>query len=65
MSFVEQDDVLQTIEPVFALLGATTELMPMISEYMRIWYWVAPMDLALWTSLASIRATRSPFRPTS
>jgi putative MATE family efflux protein len=47
---------LQTIEPVFAMLGATTELMPMISEYMKIWYWVAPIDLALWTSLASIRA---------
>jgi len=47
---------LASIEPVFSLLGATPDLMPMINEYMNIWYWVAPMDIALWTSLASIRA---------
>ena len=47
---------LATIGPVFSLLGATPELMPLIGEYMSIWYWVAPMDIALWTSLASIRA---------
>jgi putative MATE family efflux protein len=47
---------LATIGPVFSLLGATTDLMPLISDYMSIWYWVAPVDIALWTSLASIRA---------
>lgn len=47
---------LATIPPLFSLLGATPELMPLIEEYMRVWYWVAPLDLALWTSLASIRA---------
>ena len=47
---------LLTIEPVFSLLGATSELMPLISAYMSVWYWVAPIDVALWTSLASIRA---------
>jgi len=47
---------LQTIAPVFALLGATPEVMPMIHDYMGIWYWVAPLDMALWTSLASMRA---------
>jgi putative MATE family efflux protein len=47
---------LATIGPVFSLLGATPELMPLISDYMNIWYWVAPVDIALWTSLASIRA---------
>lgn len=47
---------LATIPPLFSLLGATPELMPLIDEYMRMWYWVAPVDLALWTSLASIRA---------
>lgn len=47
---------LATIGPVFSMLGATAELMPLITEYMRIWYWVAPLDIALWTSLASIRA---------
>jgi len=47
---------LATIGPVFGLLGATTELMPLIHDYMGVWYWVAPLDIALWTSLASIRA---------
>jgi len=47
---------LATIDPVFALLGATPELMPLIHDYMGVWYWVAPLDIALWTSLASIRA---------
>jgi putative MATE family efflux protein len=47
---------LATVDPVFALLGATPELMPLIHEYMGVWYWVAPLDIALWTSLASIRA---------
>ncbi len=47
---------LATIEPVFALLGAPAELMPQITAYMSTWYWVAPLDSALWTCLASIRA---------
>lgn len=47
---------LASIGPVFSLLGATPELMPLISAYMGTWYWVAPVDLALWTALASIRA---------
>ena len=45
-----------TIGPVFSLLGATPELMPLIHEYMGTWYWVVPLDMALWTTLASIRA---------
>jgi len=28
----------------------------MIREYMEVWYWVAPLDIALWTSLAAMRA---------
>jgi Na+-driven multidrug efflux pump len=47
---------LATIGPVFSLLGATTELIPLVADYMNVWYWVAPLDIALWTSLASIRA---------
>jgi putative MATE family efflux protein len=47
---------LASMGPVFGLLGATPELMPLIEQYMATWYWVAPLDLALWTSLASIRA---------
>lgn len=45
-----------SIGPVFAMLGAPPELMPLIRDYMGVWYWVAPMDAALWTCLASIRA---------
>ena len=47
---------LLSIRPVFASLGATDELLPLIGQYMHVWYWVAPLDVALWTSLASIRA---------
>jgi putative MATE family efflux protein len=47
---------LATIEPVFGLLGAPADLLPQINAYMKVWYWVAPMDVALWTCLASIRA---------
>ena len=45
-----------TIGPVFRLLGATEELMPLIEDFMLIRYWVDPVEAALWTSLASIRA---------
>lgn len=44
------------IEPTFRLLGATDELLPIIREYMEVWYFVAPLDMALWCTLASIRA---------
>jgi len=47
---------LATIGPVFTGLGATTELMPLIRQYMHIWFWIAPTDACLWTSLASVRA---------
>ena len=45
-----------SIDPVFGLLGATDDLMPLIREFMEVWYWVEPMDAAMWTCLASIRA---------
>ena len=47
---------LATIEPVFKLLGAPDDLIPQIRAYMGVWYWVAPIDVTLWTCLASIRA---------
>ncbi len=47
---------LATIKPVFALLGATEELMPLITDYMQVRYWVDPVEATLWTCLASIRA---------
>ncbi|NND45190.1 MAG: MATE family efflux transporter, partial [Xanthomonadales bacterium] len=45
-----------TIGPLFQMLGATGEVIPLIREYMTTWYWVAPLDVALWASLAAIRA---------
>lgn len=45
-----------TIDAVFSLLGATSELLPLAHDYMGIWYWVVPLDMVLWTTLASIRA---------
>jgi len=45
-----------SIGPVFAMLGATPHLLPLVADYMHVWYWVAPLDMALWISLASIRA---------
>lgn len=47
---------LSTIGPVFRLLGATDEVIPLVRDYMGIWYWVAPVDMTLWIMLASIRA---------
>lgn len=47
---------LNSVDSVFSLLGATPELLPLIHDYMGTWYWVAPLDMALWTALASIRA---------
>jgi putative MATE family efflux protein len=45
-----------SIGPLFRLLGATDELLPLINEYMSIWYWSAPVSAVTWTCLASIRA---------
>jgi len=47
---------LLTIEPVFSALGATDELMPLISDYMSIWYWTEPASALIWTCLATMRA---------
>ena len=45
-----------TIRPVFSMLGATEELMPLIEDYMRIWYWLEPAETCMWTCLAAVRA---------
>ncbi len=47
---------LVTIRPVFSALGATEEVMPLIEDYMGIWYWVEPVAIAMWVCLAGIRA---------
>ena len=47
---------LMTIGPLFRMLGATAELLPLVDDYMSIWYWSAPASAVTWTCLASIRA---------
>jgi len=47
---------LMTIDPIFSALGATEELIPLITDYMSIWYWTEPASAVMWTCLASMRA---------
>ena len=47
---------LMTIEPLFRLLGATDELLPLIGDYMGIWYFAEPAAAVMWTCLAAMRA---------
>ncbi|MDO6746940.1 MATE family efflux transporter [Gilvimarinus sp. 1_MG-2023] len=45
-----------TIDPLFTLLGAPPELIPLIHQYMSIWYFSAPCLLVPMVALASLRA---------
>lgn len=45
-----------TIEPLFSLLGATPELLPLVRDYMEIWYVSAPFLMVPQVSLAALRA---------
>lgn len=47
---------LMTIEPLFRLLGATDELLPLIGDYMGIWYFAEPAAAVMWTCLSTVRA---------
>mgnify|MGYP003683004735 CR=1 FL=1 len=46
-----------TIEPLFLLLGAEPHLLPMITEYMSIWYLNTPFVIAPMVMSAMMRAT--------
>lgn len=46
-----------TIEPVFSLLGARPEVMPLIEEYMSIWYFGSVMLVVPMIGNAAIRST--------
>lgn len=48
---------LVTIEPLFLRLGATPELLPLIHEYMWIWYWTIPLLVIPMAGNSAIRAT--------
>ena len=56
VTFVVSQLGLLRIDPVFRLLGATDALMPLIEEYMSIWYWSVPASAISWIALASMRA---------
>ena len=45
-----------TINPLFTLLGAEPELLPLIHDYMWIWYFSAPCLMVPMVGLASLRA---------
>jgi len=47
---------LMSIEPLFRLLGATDELLPLIDDYMGIWFFAEPAAAVMWTCLAAVRA---------
>lgn len=46
-----------TIEPLFLLLGAEARLLPLISEYMNIWYLNTPFVIAPMVMSAMMRAS--------
>ena len=48
---------LLTIEPLFALLGASSELLPIISQYMTVWYLAIPLLVIPMAGNSAIRAT--------
>lgn len=45
-----------TIEPLFSLLGASPELLPLINDYMSIWYLGAPLLMIPMVGLSALRA---------
>ncbi|GEA52033.1 MATE family efflux transporter [Vibrio inusitatus NBRC 102082] len=54
---------LQTIEPLFTLLGAEPKLLPLIDQYMFVWYLTVPLLVIPMSGNAAIRAcgdTKTP-----
>ncbi len=47
---------LANIDRLFRALGATDELLPLIGDYMGIWFFAEPAAAVMWTCLASMRA---------
>ncbi|WP_315905307.1 MATE family efflux transporter [Vibrio fluvialis] len=46
-----------TIEPLFLLLGAKAELIPLIKQYMQVWYFTIPLLVIPMAGNSAIRAT--------
>ncbi|MEX0662395.1 MAG: MATE family efflux transporter [Balneolaceae bacterium] len=54
---------LLTLKPLFIFLGASLELIPLISEYMVIWYWSIMFLIIPAVGNNMIRATGNTFAP--
>ena len=52
-----------TIEPLFRLLGAEDKLLPLIHQYMSIWYLTIPLLVIPMSSNSAIRATGDTTTP--
>ncbi|USD40919.1 MATE family efflux transporter [Vibrio sp. SCSIO 43135] len=48
---------LHTIEPLFRILGAEQHLIPLIEQYMVVWYWTIPLLVIPMAGNSAIRAT--------
>lgn len=46
-----------TIEPLFSLIGARADLLPIINDYMSIWYLAIPLLVIPMAGNSAIRAT--------
>ncbi len=56
---------LMTIDPVFRLLGAGSESLPLIKEYMQIWYWGMLFVIVPMVGNSAIRATGDTKTPSA
>jgi len=54
---------LLTIEPLFKMLGASDEILPLIADYMTVWYWGAFTVVVPMVGNAAIRGTGDSVTP--
>ncbi|MEO0332723.1 MAG: MATE family efflux transporter, partial [Bacteroidota bacterium] len=54
---------LLTIEPLFSALGATPEVLPLVREYMEIWYFTILFVIVPFVGNSAIRATGDTLTP--
>jgi len=52
-----------TIEPLFVAMGATEKILPLIEDYMRVWYWGMMVVVIPMVGNNVIRATGDTFTP--
>ncbi len=52
-----------TIEPLFRAMGASEDILPLIEDYMRVWYWGMLVVVIPMVGNNTIRATGDTFTP--